>query len=157
MEVSVQNSDRSSDFQQLFSWLMANKAGVLVVADTEEGSMLGLKEQAKLLGLDIITLKDSCSEYQVRISHSVEDKAISKRVIEVDEEISTPQQCLRVDFSRRERDVIKLVEEGKRNCEIANKLCISTNTVKYHLRNLYGKLQATNRVQLVHYYKAMRA
>lgn len=48
-------------------------------------------------------------------------------------------------FSRRERELIGAVSLGLSNDEIAEKLYISTGTVKWHLNNIYGKLGARNR------------
>jgi DNA-binding CsgD family transcriptional regulator len=39
--------------------------------------------------------------------------------------------------------------EGLRNREIADHLKISENTVKFHLKNLYGKLGVTNRSKAI--------
>lgn len=55
-----------------------------------------------------------------------------------------------VELSERELDVIRLVAEGMSNQEIAGALVIATGTVKRHLTNIYGKLDASNRTQAVH-------
>lgn len=52
-------------------------------------------------------------------------------------------------LTERELEVAKLICEGKSNEEIGNKLCLSVNTIKYHIKNLYEKLQISNRVQLL--------
>ena len=44
-------------------------------------------------------------------------------------------------LSDREKDVIVSVAQGMTNKEIANHLCISTNTVITHRRNIARKLQ----------------
>ncbi|NIN67163.1 MAG: DNA-binding response regulator, partial [Anaerolineae bacterium] len=41
----------------------------------------------------------------------------------------------------------ELIAEGFSNREIAEKLCLSHNTVKGHSRNIYGKLGVRNRTQ----------
>jgi DNA-binding CsgD family transcriptional regulator len=51
-------------------------------------------------------------------------------------------------ISGREQEIIGLLVEGKTNREIADRLCISLNTVKTHVKNIYSKLEVTNRVQL---------
>ena len=49
----------------------------------------------------------------------------------------------------REMQVLRLVTEGLRNREIATRLEISENTVKYHLKNILEKLHAESRAELV--------
>lgn len=48
----------------------------------------------------------------------------------------------------RERDVLRLVGEGKRNFEIARALGISENTVKTHVTSMMRKLSIDDRLQL---------
>jgi DNA-binding NarL/FixJ family response regulator len=48
----------------------------------------------------------------------------------------------------RERDVAKLVGQGWTNKEIAQELYVTTKTVEYHLRNIYGKGDVENRRQV---------
>ena len=47
----------------------------------------------------------------------------------------------------REEKVMELIIEGLSNNEIANKLDVSVNTIKTHLRHVYKKLNADNRTQ----------
>ncbi|AWB89518.1 helix-turn-helix transcriptional regulator [Salinibacterium hongtaonis] len=53
-----------------------------------------------------------------------------------------------VEFSAREREVLKLVVAGARNNAIAEQLGISGNTVKFHVSNLLRKTGATSRAEL---------
>lgn len=53
-------------------------------------------------------------------------------------------------FSESELAVMRLLVIGSKNSEIAGKLCVSENTVKYHLKNIYQKLQVTSRSQAIH-------
>ncbi len=48
----------------------------------------------------------------------------------------------------RELDVLTLVTAGLRNKEIAARLSISENTVKYHLKNILEKLHAESRTEV---------
>jgi anti-anti-sigma factor len=50
-------------------------------------------------------------------------------------------------LSNRERDVIQLVADGLSNREIAERLFISQETVKSHLRVVFRKLGVENRTQ----------
>ena len=53
-------------------------------------------------------------------------------------------------FSSHEMDILRLLAQGEKNAEIAQKLCVSENTVKYHLKNIYQKLDVKNRSQAIH-------
>jgi DNA-binding NarL/FixJ family response regulator len=52
------------------------------------------------------------------------------------------------DLSKREREVLALVAEGRSNKAIADELFVSPNTVKTHVASLLHKLHADTRVQL---------
>lgn len=50
-------------------------------------------------------------------------------------------------LTARERDVLAALAEGRSNKQIALALHVSEQAVKYHLTNLYRKLDAANRVE----------
>ena len=47
--------------------------------------------------------------------------------------------ALLAKLSKRERQVLKFLLEGKGNKQIAASLSISVRTVEFHLRNIYAK------------------
>ena len=49
----------------------------------------------------------------------------------------------------REREILEALAQGMTNQQLANAFGISLNTVKFHLKNLYGKLSVDNRAQAV--------
>jgi DNA-binding NarL/FixJ family response regulator len=55
-------------------------------------------------------------------------------------------------LTERERAVLAQVAEGATNAEIARRLRVSENTVKFHLQNLYLKLHVANRTEAAAYY-----
>lgn len=63
----------------------------------------------------------------------------------------TPEQPI----SEREREILRLVATGATNQQIAQQLNISINTVKVHLRNIFGKIGAASRTEATIY--AVRA
>lgn len=52
-------------------------------------------------------------------------------------------------FSQMETDILKLLEHGKTKEEISDIFFISVNTVKYHMKNIYSKLNAKSPNQAV--------
>ncbi|MBN1439640.1 MAG: response regulator transcription factor [Anaerolineales bacterium] len=50
-------------------------------------------------------------------------------------------------LSERELDVLRLLAAGRSNPEIAEALYVSLNTVKAHVKSVFGKLGVHNRSQ----------
>jgi DNA-binding CsgD family transcriptional regulator len=51
-------------------------------------------------------------------------------------------------LSKREREVVKLLLEGRSNKLIALSLGITERTVEFHLKNIYAKFQVSSRMEL---------
>lgn len=58
----------------------------------------------------------------------------------------------RSHLTDREQAILALLADGASNGEIAARLRVSENTVKFHLQNLYLKLGATNRTEAAAHY-----
>ncbi len=59
-------------------------------------------------------------------------------------------------LSRKERVILDALSKGLTNRELSKELGISTNTVKFHLSNLYEKLSVKNRAQAIAFYYSSR-
>ena len=93
---------------------------------------------------EVETLLDTCA-----------DVAAGKMVfpfIDVRELQADPIQSL----SRKERVMLEALSKGLTNRELSRELGISTNTVKFHLSNLYDKLSVRNRAQAIAFYYSSR-
>lgn len=55
-------------------------------------------------------------------------------------------------LTARETEILALVAEGRTNAQIAARLRVSENTVKFHLQNLYLKLKLANRTEAAAWY-----
>ena len=71
------------------------------------------------------------------------DKTFMKKVLQLCEK-NTDTGSTSI-LSPREIEVIILMEAGKSQKEIADSLCISPNTVKRHVQNIYQKLDTNNK------------
>jgi DNA-binding CsgD family transcriptional regulator len=56
-------------------------------------------------------------------------------------------------ITEREKDIILIVSKGFSNKELCDKLFISMASVKTHIRNIYEKTGARNRVELLNLFK----
>jgi len=77
--------------------------------------------------------------------------AISPKIaLEVIRFFNQPQQK-RPDakLTVREIEILSLLQNGRSNKEIGGKLSISVETVKYHIKNIYDKLQISSRSELL--------
>jgi len=72
---------------------------------------------------------------------------IHEMLISLDDVAQIPQNIPK--FTLREKETLKWAYEGKTAWEIGVILSISERTVKFHLKNIYQKLNVTNRSQAV--------
>jgi LuxR family transcriptional regulator, positive regulator of biofilm formation len=56
---------------------------------------------------------------------------------------------LQKGLSNREAEVAELVSKGLSNKEVANQLFVTEKTVKFHLTNIYKKMNVKSRAQLI--------
>ena len=107
------------------------------------------------LGLRGLVLKESAPDVLVecvRAVHAgqqwIERETLTRafgRVLRRQSAERTPGSSL----TRREIAIIKLVAEGLRNKEVAERLSISEGTVKIHLHHIYDKLGVDGRLELL--------
>ncbi|WP_347549009.1 response regulator transcription factor [Pseudalkalibacillus hwajinpoensis] len=64
---------------------------------------------------------------------------------------SKPKKVLHDDLTKREKEVLLLIGEGKTNSQIAEELFIGLKTVKTHVSNILSKLDVSDRTQAAVY------
>lgn len=62
----------------------------------------------------------------------------------------------KLNLTRRELEIIQLVDEGLNNNEIADRLYVSFHTVKTHLERIFNKLNVNNRTAMLYKYREMQ-
>ncbi len=53
------------------------------------------------------------------------------------------------ELTTREREVLRLIAQGRNNADIANSLYLSPKTVRNHISNIFSKLQVADRAQAI--------
>lgn len=76
------------------------------------------------------------------------DRNAFKRILTETRELSNTRDELSI-LTDREREVLDLLAQGLTNKEIAEKLVITTNTVKRHLKAIFEKLDVHTRAAAV--------
>lgn len=54
-------------------------------------------------------------------------------------------------LTRREREILQLLAEGHSNAQLAKLLWVTEQTIKFHLSNIYRKLNVSNRTEAAHW------
>ena len=72
------------------------------------------------------------------------------KIVEVSAPFELDENNLqKLGLSKREYEVLELISQGLSNQEIAEKLFVSTSTVKTHVSNVLAKLDASRRTQAI--------
>ena len=56
-----------------------------------------------------------------------------------------------VELTKREQTILEALQTGRSNKQIAEKLFLAEQTVKFHLTNIYRKLGVSNRTEAARY------
>jgi DNA-binding NarL/FixJ family response regulator len=54
-----------------------------------------------------------------------------------------------LNLSAREREIVDLLVQGKSNKEMADRLCLSNDTIKAHLQHIFRKIGVASRLEAV--------
>jgi DNA-binding NarL/FixJ family response regulator len=126
---------------------------ILLTAELDERQML----EATRLGVNGVVLKEMAPQLLVQCVRKV---YAGEQWIEKRSAARIMEKMLRREAGALEGATIltphviamvRMVAEGLRNKEIADKLQISEGTVKVHLHNIYGKLNVDSRIALFRY------
>jgi len=101
-----------------------------------------------LKNAEVQTIIQSISE--VYRGGSPMSRSIARKVIESFH--SQGLKEIKYDLSKRESEILNLLSKGYRYKEIGAQLFISTETVRTHIRNIYGKLQVQSRTEAINKY-----
>jgi two-component system nitrate/nitrite response regulator NarL len=123
---------------------VAPEVRIVVVADALDQVLSVAASEGDLDGVVVTSVAGVelvAAIAQVVAGHSVFPAGWMRQVKE--EAASSPLAHL----SPRQREVLQLLSLGMDNDQIAAKLYISRNTVKFHVRTIYGRLGVHNRVE----------
>jgi LuxR family maltose regulon positive regulatory protein len=111
---------------------------MLTLCDPAEYAMLFIREGALVIPL-----------LQQAGTRGIASRYIGQLLRAVPEFTKNTVQPLNDPLSERELEILRLVAVGLSNEAIADQLIIAPSTVKWHVRNICGKLHSENRTQAV--------
>lgn len=85
----------------------------------------------------------------------LEKRVTEYGIVPIMQMVKRLKDTMAYDLSNRELEILALLSEGESNENIGRRLFISTGTVKWHLNNIYSKLNVKNRVQAIEKYRAL--
>lgn len=118
---------------------------ILTAYDTDERVLGAIRSGAKGYLLKGASLEEIARA--IRAVHAGESYLEPRVASKVLAEVSSPRRS--TALSRREREVLKMVADGRSNKQIARALSITERTVKFHITSILNKLGAENRAQAV--------
>lgn len=88
--------------------------------------------------------------YRIYLNNNFKENMISNtnRVESVNLEVEHEKILPERKLTYRQLEIIEFIKQGKTNKEIATILCISENTVKYHIKVIYNNLGISRRTEL---------
>jgi two-component system, NarL family, response regulator len=114
---------------------------ILTTYDTDEDIFRGLQAGAKGY-----LLKDS---KMVELIDAIRTLHAGHRYIPPAVGAKLASRMAQPQLSNREMEVLRLMVAGKANQEICGELCISESTVKFHINNIFSKLEVSDRTQAI--------
>ncbi len=131
------------------------KIVILTVSDDDENLFEAIKSGAQgyllksLQSQAFFELLNGVAQGEAPISRGLATKILGDFAKHLQQDEA--QAANKEDLTDREKEVLRLVAEGATNRDIAGKLNVTENTVKYHLKNILEKLHLRNRAQAVAY------
>jgi DNA-binding NarL/FixJ family response regulator len=101
--------------------------------------------------------KAGARAYVVKTAHADDITSAIRQAFELSIFFAGPQEAAapaavlpfenHAELTRRELEILQLVAEGHSNAELARMLWVTEQTVKFHLSNVYRKLEVSNRTE----------
>jgi len=122
-------------------------ARALSLAAPENNYRLFIDEGEEIISI-LSRLRHLAPDFVAAVIAAIQKEAPAAK----EDDVGTGEQTAGIveRLSKRELEILRLVDAGFTNQEIAVKLVITLGTTKWHLNNIFGKLGVDNRLRAVH-------
>lgn len=141
MDLRMPTMEGVEAIEQIISEFSEAKIIILTTYDTDEDIYQGLQAGAKGY-----LLKDTTSE---ELTNAIRTVYQGKKYVPQQIAIKLTERITNSDLTNREMEVLRLLTKGRNNQEIGSILKITEGTVKFHVKNILSKLDASDRTQAV--------
>jgi DNA-binding NarL/FixJ family response regulator len=147
----------------LLPWMQIHAPGVDAVVITSLGDDATVLRAIRLGAVGYLLKNGSDAELELSLGCMERggapiDPLIARRILRLmaapPPASAAPAAVAASSLSKRELEVLRLVEQGHSNREIAHSLELSTHTVEFHTKSIYRKLAVRSRLGAVHSAKA---
>lgn len=132
--------------------LKKRRSSIRTIVYTGEPGLDVLRRTIKAGAWGFISKSDE-PEVLIETISTVSHGRVSFPYVDMEAASKDPLDVLTV----RERELLAALADGWSNLQIAARIGISRNTVKYHLKNLYDKLNVNNRAMAVALFMSQQA
>ncbi|HUS84667.1 MAG TPA: response regulator transcription factor [Anaerolineales bacterium] len=150
LDLSMPLLDGHEALPQLLKIVPEAKIVILTVSEEDDDLLKAIQAGAhgylvkNLNAKDFLELLDGLERGEAAVTRRTAARLMARLA-----ENRFPMKTITEDLTARELELLELVGEGYSNRALSEKLSISTNTVKYHLKNIFQKLGAQNRAEAV--------
>lgn len=150
LDLSMPLLDGHETLPQLLKIVPEAKIVILTVSEEDDDLLKAIQAGAhgylvkNLNAKDFLELLDGLERGEAAVTRRTAARLMARLA-----ENRFPMKTITEDLTARELELLELVGEGYSNRALSEKLSISTNTVKYHLKNIFQKLGAQNRAEAV--------
>jgi DNA-binding NarL/FixJ family response regulator len=150
LDISMPDMNGIEALRQIKDEFPATSVVMLTVSDSDEDLFAAIE-----IGANGYLLKDLDAQDFLSILDGIQkgEAAVTRktaaRIMHRVQDLSNQNQKEDSLLSPRELEVLALLGEGLANKAIADRIFISENTVKYHVRNILQKLGVQNRTEAV--------
>ncbi len=117
---------------------------VIVLATSSDAAQISA---ALAAGADAYVVKKAHPDDLAVAVRQVYEHSIYLPRSPADERAPSPERLEHFDLTKRELEILRLVAEGMSNAQLAKQLWVTEQTVKFHLSNIYRKLNVSNRTE----------
>jgi two-component system NarL family response regulator len=154
LDFSLPDGTGLDAMQPILAKLPGGKIVFLTIQDADDVLFDAIRKGAKGYILKSVPVSELLASLKaLELGEPAISRHMTARIIEEFAKTDKPSGAAAElsQLSRREREILHELASGATNCEIADRMTLSENTVKHHVHNIFKKLELENRHQAIRF------